>query len=211
MELSSSAEKIRQRIITQARKQATDIIKDAEERAIEIEASANKKSDEQLKEEIEKRQEQIQDQTRRELGQEKVKIHRHLLSYRSETVDELFDETMKELEEFRQKSSYQKFLKELTIDACTKIGSGEVKVKFNETDQSWFTDSIKKSVISAIEKNTNHTISIEMDPEPHSGLGGIKLTNEDSSATIDNTLEARLNRIKEDIRSDIERLLFEIE
>ena len=116
MEKSASVEKIRQRILTQANKQALDIQTNAEDQAYKVEENAKERAESQLKTELEKRQEQIQDQTRRELGQEKVELHRHLLAYRSDQVDNLFSEAMDFLKEHTTKKTYKTTLKNLIID-----------------------------------------------------------------------------------------------
>ncbi|MHA1839735.1 MAG: V-type ATP synthase subunit E, partial [Candidatus Ranarchaeia archaeon] len=207
MEKSAAVEKIRQRILSQAKKQAADIRMDAEERASEIMGKAKEKADIQLKTELEKRREQVQDQVRRELGQEKVELHRHLLSYRSDLVDQLFEEAMENLRSYRKKKAYKTTLRKLIEESGSKIGSDTIYIQLNRSDLEWFTDEIRSKIEKAISKVTNHDVSIKVLEEPHSGIGGVIISNDDRSATIDNTLEARLERVKDEIRSDVERLL----
>ena len=211
MEKSASVEKIRQRILTQANKQALDIQSNAEDNAYKIEENAKERANSLLKTELEKRQDQVQDQVRRELGQEKVEIHRHLLAYRSDQVDSLFAQVMEYLKEYTTKKTYKTTLKNLLIDSGTKMGSKIVHLRLNRVDSEWFTKETKSKIEKEIQKTTNQETEIILDEDPHSGIGGVIVSNDDKSATLDNTFEARVERTKDDIRSDVERLLFEIE
>jgi V/A-type H+-transporting ATPase subunit E len=65
----------------------------------------------------------------------------------------------------------------------------------------------KKAVSSAVRKLNGGQVKLAFDDEPVDTIGGVVLTAADGSIKFDNTFEARLERMRPNLRKEVAGLL----
>lgn len=108
-----------------------------------------------------------------------------------EYVEKVFQKAIEKITNIDKNQDYSKFINTL-LDESTKIlGTSEVTVYTNDRDQS-----IVKSALAQFAGSSMASETIDC-------IGGIKATSKDESMAHDNTINARLERMKPLIRKEI--------
>ena len=108
-----------------------------------------------------------------------------------ESVDKVFEKAIEKIKNTDRNEDYSKFISTL-LDESTKIlGTSQVTIYTNDKDQS-----IVQSLLSQCEGSSLSSETIDC-------MGGIKAISKDGSMTFDNTIDARLERLKPLIRKEI--------
>ena len=108
-----------------------------------------------------------------------------------ESIDKVFTKALEEIANTDRSGDYSNLIKSL-LDESTKIlGTTEVVV---------FTNSKDKDVVqSALSQYSG----AELSSETIDCLGGVKVKSKDGAMTFDNTIDAKIERLKPLIRKDI--------
>lgn len=208
VEVSESTEAIRERILRDAREKADRIIKEARNRAEEIIRKAKKNVEETKKIELKQRKEHIDQTSRERLAEEKIERHRRLQSFRSEMIEKVYDEALNRLRNYCEKPQYVETLKKLAVEAGIALRGGDLLILANERDQKRLTRKILDELSTSIERKTNKRTILNLAHKTINCIGGVVVSTVDERATVDNTLDARLKRLKEEIRTELEAILF---
>ncbi len=208
MEISESSEAIRRKILDDAEKEAQRIIEKAKSNASEILSASEERAKEIREIQIEERKKQIEETSRQRIAEIKVDHHRRLQTLKSGLIEDVFDEVTERLRINVGKPIYLETLKSLIIDGGSTLGGGKLVIRLNETDKKKVSQKTLKQLSQEIEKRTQTETKIVLDKNPVKTIGGVVVSTTDQKATIDNTFEARLERIKEDTRPELETLLF---
>ena len=116
--------------------------------------------------------------------------NKHLMAL-EEAVDKVFSQALDQIANADRSGDYSNLIKSL-LDESTKIlGTTEVVVFTNTKD--------KDAVQSAL---SNYPGS-ELSSETIDCLGGVKIQSKDGTMTFDNTIDARIERLKPLIRKEI--------
>ena len=106
-------------------------------------------------------------------------------------VDDVFIKATEQISKIDRNDDYSNLIKTL-LDESTKIlGTSKVTIFINSKDKS-----IVQSLLSKY-------ADAELSPEVINCLGGIKIKSKDGTMTFDNTLDARIQRMKPLIRKEI--------
>lgn len=108
-----------------------------------------------------------------------------------DSVDKVFDKAIEKIGNTDRNNDYSKLISVLLDDAIKILGTSDVTVYTNDKDYD-----VVKSAIS------NHS-GAELASEKIDCLGGIKIKSKDGTMTFDNTLDARIQRMKPLIRKEI--------
>ncbi|NIQ06580.1 MAG: V-type ATP synthase subunit E [Candidatus Korarchaeota archaeon] len=108
-----------------------------------------------------------------------------------ESVDKVFDNAVKEIGDTDRNQDYSKLISSLLDEATRILGTSDVIVYTNSKDQD-----IVKSVLDQFS-------GAELSSETIECLGGVRVKSRDGSMTFDNTLDARIDRLKPLIRKEI--------
>jgi V/A-type H+-transporting ATPase subunit E len=117
-----------------------------------------------------------------------------------QVVEAVFSQAAKELDALiGDAKRYQPVLLKLLNEAIDALGGEAVKiasVTVNPDDQG---------LITAVAKKLNLAAEIKTDPELR---GGVKVTAADANVSITNSLPVRLAAVREELTTDLSRLLF---
>jgi V/A-type H+-transporting ATPase subunit E len=108
-----------------------------------------------------------------------------------ESIEKVFEKAIKKLQDTDRNNEYSKLISTLLQESIDAIGTSDVVVQTNSKDKSVVQSSLSKFPGAILSSDL-----IEC-------LGGIKVQSKDGTMKFDNTIDARLDRLKPLIRKDI--------
>lgn len=108
-----------------------------------------------------------------------------------ESIGKVLAKAIKEIKDADRNKDYTKLISSMLQESIDAIGASDIVIQTNSKD--------KTVVESLLSKFKGATLSTEM----IDCLGGIKVKSKDGTMTFDNTIDARLERMKPLIRKDI--------
>jgi V/A-type H+-transporting ATPase subunit E len=124
-------------------------------------------------------------------GSSEIKARNKQLTTLEDSIDKVFLKALEEIAKADSSGDYSNLIKSL-LDESTKIlGTTEVIV---------FTNSKDKDIVQSI---ISQYSGAELSSEIIECLGGVKVKSKDGAMTFDNTLDAKIERLKPLIRKDI--------
>ncbi len=180
--IDSRGEEEKERIISRSEKTAKRLLKEAETRAKEIAESIFAEEDPEL------------EATRtRILGESELRKKRSSTEVRSRVVQEVFDKANEAFSKIRDRGDYGSILEKLGEEVLV---DEHLIVYVDERDAP-----LMKKILTSRGSNT----------EVRSGrscLGGLIVERKDGSLSIHNTFESRLEKQKESLVEEVNRILF---
>lgn len=203
--MSADVEKIQKIIIKDAKEKAEGIVSKAREKAQKILDEAKEEAKKEAEEIINKKKAEAESQARRILSEAKLEARLKILNAKEQLISEVFEEAIKRLKEFSQSTQYKTALENLIKDAAMIIGGGELEILFPENTN---VDLDLTRISSEVEKQTRKSTSFTISKDRIKSIGGVIVRSKDQLLTVDNTFEARLERLREQLRVNIANLLF---
>ena len=108
-----------------------------------------------------------------------------------EYVQKAFDKAIEQIKSSKHDANYSKLIETLLTEAINTLGIKEVTVSTNSKDKEIVNSLLKKFPGS---KLSSETIDC---------LGGVEVSSKDGSMSFNNTIDARLDRLKPLIRKEI--------
>ena len=132
------------------------------------------------------------------IGSAELEVRNMLLRTVEEATNQVFQVALAKISE-RSSSQHEKALARLTADGLGIIGKGAT-VTCNAKDSK---------VISSIigELNRKEDADLKLDEKSIETVGGVILSTKDRSIRFDNTFEARLERLKPQLRREVAKVL----
>ncbi len=208
MEDSNSTEAIRRRIISEAEKKAQEIEADAKDKSTQILTGVKERAKEMKEAELEKIKKHVEEAQRQGIAEKKVDYHRRVQAFKSELIDDILNKVKEKLQKFVEKPAYQQILTDLIMEAGIALGGGEIIAKVNDRDKDKLSKGTLEKTSKRIEESTNTKTKIALERDTIKATGGAVASTADRKATVDNTFEARLDRMKEEARAELETILF---
>ena len=109
----------------------------------------------------------------------------------AESVQKVFDKAVEQIKSANRDANYSKLVETLLSEATNTLGTKEVNISTNSKD--------KEIVNSLLSKFPGSQLS----SETIDCLGGIEVSSKDDSMSFNNTIDARLDRMKPLIRKEI--------
>ena len=173
-------------IINEGFEQARKIIEDSENRTkIDINniSTLQKKESEILSRQI--------------LGTAEIEKRNTVLKIIEKNINKVFITALKELNKNKDKN-YQKSLSSFLAEGVVLLDDSVLYVSCNKKDRQ-----LIQKIIPTLSKQYDK--EIKLNDESIDTCGGVIISNADSSVSINNTIEERLERMKPELRSEIVR------
>ncbi|KAG0241214.1 ATPase, V1/A1 complex, subunit E [Mortierella sp. GBAus27b] len=138
------------------------------------------------------------------------KARMKLLVARQELLDQLFADARKELVEVAKDASrYEKYLGDALVQSLFRLLESEVIVQHRKADEALLKKLIP-DVQKRYEERTQQSVKIELSSDhlPSDGAGGVIVAGHEGKIKCDNTPEARLAILEQDMLPDIRVMLF---
>lgn len=123
------------------------------------------------------------------------------LDHREKLLQSVFTSALQELHAVEQWSNYQEIALSLVREALLQLNSSKVKIRADEYTQKFLTDQ----VLEDLSKELKMTVSFGKPLDLR--RTGVIVETDDGHLQFDNTLETRLTRLQNTLRSPVYRIL----
>jgi V/A-type H+-transporting ATPase subunit E len=108
-----------------------------------------------------------------------------------ESIEKVFEKAIKKIQDTDRNKDYAKLISSMLEESIGAIGTSDIVIQTNSKDKS-----VVESILSKFKGAVLSSDTIDC-------LGGIMVKSKDGTMTFDNTIDARLERLKPLIRKDI--------
>ena len=201
--MSSGTSKIVESIMSEAQGKADLIIQDANAEVSVIQANAEKTAEAEKTKIIENGNKQSDMRYQQIISEAKMNARRAKLGAKEEVIEAAFNQATGELKEKAASGSedYKDSLSKMIKEAADEIGGKDLVIQLNEAD----TNALK----SELSSDTFELEGVKFKlGEPIDVIGGAILKTTNGDIEVNNTIEARLERFKSILRSEVAEILF---
>lgn len=124
-------------------------------------------------------------------GASDIEVRNKQLLTLEEAVERVFSSALEQIANADRSGDYSNLVKSLINDAIRILGTSEVTI---------FTNTKDKDVVQS---TVSQFSGAELSSEAIECLGGVKVKSKDGAMTFDNTIDARIERLKPLIRKEI--------
>lgn len=207
--MEESAQRIVNRILRDAKTEATKIVNEAQrsaEKLIENQRQSAYHNSEEEVSTLSKKAEGEADILRgRVIMDTKRKAGWMVLSEKERLVTSVLNEVKKRLNNLQKSEKYRNILEKMIVEAGTALGGGKLEVMLNENDSS---ASLKMSKLSkAIADKTGVKTQLKLSKQ-RINVAGVMVRTIDGRILMDNTFDATIKRREKELRFKIARILF---
>ncbi|MFZ5985678.1 MAG: V-type ATP synthase subunit E [Bacillota bacterium] len=197
----SGVEKLKDRILEEARLQADANTKRAQDEAADIIEAAGKEAETKRKETIEKAKREAVEVKKRLIAVAELEARKERLKAKQEIVEEAFDKTLEKLNSLPD-PEYQNILSDMIVNS---VGSNSVEIVLspkdkNKLSQTFIEDINKKLLAKGV------TGSVRLADETRNINGGFILKSGDME--INYSFEAIIRMKRDEIESEVINSLF---
>ena len=162
-------------------------------------AEAEKKGKQEYANIVERGERDIEAISNRIKSGARMDARRIVMEARDQGISQCFTEAVKSLSDLTNKTKkYETVLKNLIQDGIEVLGLDEVIIISAERDRA-----IVKKVVSGMSDK------VVMGKESIDSIGGVVIRSKSGYVTVNNTFETILERQKNDLRSEVSKILYE--
>lgn len=200
----SGTDKIVSSIMSEAQEKADVIIQEVNAEVSAIEAQADKTAEVEKAKILENGKKQSDMRYQQIISEAKMNARRAKLGAKEEVIEAAFSQAVGELKEKASSRSadYEDSLIKMIKEAADEIGGDDLIIQLNEADTNQFKGEISSD-------NTFDVEGIKFKlGEPINAIGGAILKTSNGDIEVNNTIDARLERFKSILRSEVANVLF---
>jgi V/A-type H+-transporting ATPase subunit E len=193
-------EMLERAILTEAQDEADQIIAQAKEKADAIRRRAQEQAEAERKAILERAREDAERLRSQAIATAQLKARSLELAYREQLLDRVFKAVKEKLPEVQKRPDYDQIAAMLLREALTQLRVNKAEIRADETTQKF----LKQGVLDEISKELNGEFTIAGTLEE--GIG-VVVDAADGKLHYDNTLETRLSRLQDTLRSSVYQIL----
>ena len=204
--MSSGTSKIVDSIMSVAQEKADGIIQDANAEVSQINANAEKTAEAEKTKILENGKKQSDMRYQQIISEAKMNARRAELGAKEDVIEAAFNQAIGELKIKASSGDeeYKDSLSKMIMEATNEIGSNDLILQLNEADTQKFKDDLSSQGSDSFEiEGIKFTLG-----EPIDAIGGAILKTANGDIEVNNTIEARLERFKSILRSEVAEILF---
>ncbi|WJI10591.1 V-type ATP synthase subunit E [Methanobacterium sp. CWC-01] len=207
--MSSGKEKIVSSIMSDAQIKAEAILAKAEKEKESILSEGEVQAVVEKERILETAEKQAKMRYQQIISEAKMNSRRMELEAREEMIEEAFNKAEEKLTEIASSDAaeYKTSLQKMITEAGVEIGGGDLVVLVKESDVTKVKDSLP-SIEKEITDKINTPTKLEMG-ENIPTIGGTVLKTKNGEIEVNNTIEARMQRFKKSLRSEVAGILFQ--
>ena len=202
--MSSGTDKIVSSIMSEAQEKADVIIQDANAEVSAITEKAQKTAEAEKMKILDNGKKQSDMRYQQIISEAKMNARRAKVGAKEEVIEAAFNQATGELKVIASEGGeeYKNSLGKMIKEAADEIGRDNLIIHLNEAD----TEKFKQDLSSG---NSFEVGGINFEiGEPIKTIGGAILKTNDGDIEVNNTIEARLERFKSILRSEVAEILF---
>ena len=202
--MSSGTDKIVSSIMSEAQGKADVIMQEANAEIATINADAEKTAESEKNKILENGKKQSDMRYQQIISEAKMNARRAELGAKEEVIEAAFNQAIGELKTKASSndSDYEHALGKMIKEAADEIGGNDLIIQLNEAD----TNKLKAD-LSSDDSFEIEGINFKVG-EPIDAIGGAILKTSNGDIEVNNTIEARLERFKSILRSEVAEILF---
>jgi len=206
-------DKIISHIVAEAEKEISEILLKAQAEADKISNAAQEKAEREAERILSNGKRVASLEGQRIIAETRIDVRRKKMDAQEEAIAASFEEAKKALEELAEKGKrvnlvYKYIMFDLIASASEVVAGNKLELVFNQRDSKIFNKEMLREASELVKKRTGRDISLALADETIQYLGGVVVRDMEKQVEVDNTLETRLNRLKESIRVDVAKILF---
>ena len=204
--MSSGTDKIVSSIMSEAQEKADVIIQDANAEVSAIQAKAEKTAEAEKAKILDNGKKQSDMRYQQIISEAKMNARRAELGAKEEVIEAAFNQAIGELKVKASSgdAEYEDSLSKMIKEAADEIGGNDLILQLNEADTQKFKDDLSSQGSDSFEiDGIKFTLG-----EPIDAIGGAVLKTANGDIEVNNTIEARLDRFKSILRSEVAEILF---
>lgn len=206
-------DKIISHIEAKADKEISEILLKAQAEADKIRKAAQEKAEREAERILSNGRRVASLEGQRIIAETRIDVRRKKMDAQEEAIAASFEEAKKALEELAEKGKrdnlvYKDIMFDLIASASEVVAGNKLELVFNQRDSKIFNKEVLREASELVKKRTGRDISLALADETIQYLGGVVVRDMEKQVEVDNTLETRLNRLKESIRVDVAKILF---
>ena len=197
---AQDVEMLERAILTEARDEAEQIKAEAREKAEAIRKRAQEQAESERKAILERAKQDADRLRGQAVATAQLKSRSVQLSSREQLLDSVFRVVKEKLPEIQQRSDYDAISAMLLREALTQLRVNKAQIRADAATQK----SLKKGTLDEISKELNGEFNLG---EPLEEGKGVVVDAADGKIHYDNTLETRLSRLQNTLRSAVYQML----
>ena len=201
--MSSGTDKIVSSIMSEAQEKADVIIQDANAEVSQIQAKAEKTAEAEKLKIIDNGKKQSDMRYQQIISEAKMNARRAKLDAKEDVIEAAFSQATGELKQKAAEGNddYKDSLSKMIKEAADEIGGNDLIIQLNEADTNQFKQELSSDTFEL------DGIKFQLG-EPIKTIGGAILKTSNGDIEVNNTIEARLERYKSILRSEVADVLF---
>ena len=204
--MSSGTDKIVSSIMSEAQEKADTIMQEANAEIATINANAEKTAESEKNKILDNGKKQSDMRYQQIISEAKMNARRAELGAKEEVIEAAFNQAIGELKVKASSgdAEYEDSLSKMIKEAADEIGGDDLILQLNEADTQKFKDDLSSQGTDSFEiEGIKFTLG-----EPIDAIGGAVLKTANGDIEVNNTIEARLDRFKSILRSEVAEILF---
>jgi len=198
--LEENIESLSRAMISEAKADAEQITAGAQAKAEEIRQRARQQAEAERAKILNAARQEADRLRGQVVATSQMKARTMELEHREKLLDSVFDAARKQLSSIEEWSEYDQIAHKLLHEAVQQLGSSKIQVRVDEKTQK----ALAKKGLEQLSKEMG--TEIILGKQLSQGLGVISETV-DGHLQYDNTLETRLDRLQNGLRSPVYRIL----
>jgi V/A-type H+-transporting ATPase subunit E len=147
------------------------------------------------------------------IAEARINVRRKRMDSQEEAIVASFDAAKKALEELAEKGkrdnlTYKDLMFNLIVSASEIVAGNKLELVFNQRDSKTFNKEMLREARESVKKRTGREISLSLTDDAIQCLGGVVVRDLEKQVEVHNTLETKLNQLKENLRVDVAKILF---
>jgi len=187
-------------ILSEARSEADQLLAEAREKVEAIKKQAEAQAAAERAAILENAQKDAERIRRQGIATAQINARTLQLEHREKLLDNVFEATRRQLPTIQQWSEYGEIARRLLREALMHLGAKKAQIKADETTRRL----LSAKILDEISKEVNVEL-VFGDKLTHST--GVIVETEDGRLRYDNTLETRLSRMQNELRTPVYHLL----
>jgi vacuolar-type H+-ATPase subunit E/Vma4 len=198
--VEESMQALSRAVLSEARAEAEQILADAKAKADATRQRAQEQAAAERKKTLERASQEAERIRSQAIATTQLKARTLRLEHREKLLDRVFEAARQQLPAVQQGIDYDQIAHHLLREALIHLGADAAQVRADERTRMLLTDQ----VLTEISKEVGGQVQLGM---PLKQGTGVIVETADGHRQYDNTLETRLSRLQEELRSPVYHLL----
>ncbi len=179
------------KILTQSENEISSSLKTTFDESLQTLVKSESKFEQEYERIVDEGKKEAEKIEKQIVGSSDLESRNKQLKLVAESIQKVFEKAVEQIKSANRDANYSKLIETLLTEATDTLGTKEVTISTNSKD--------KKIVNSLLSKFPGS----ELSSETIDCLGGVEVSSKDSSMSFNNTIDARLDRMKPLIRKEI--------